>query len=89
MFDHDTLIISYDRQRGEGSKGRARLGKGLKTREERQAQGVGDCIDCGYCVQVCPRAQGPEVFVGNRSRSTPGLMPRQDKSTEPARFWSD
>lgn len=25
MFDHDTLIISYDRQRGEGSKGRARL----------------------------------------------------------------
>ncbi|HRZ25108.1 MAG TPA: FixG Ig-like domain-containing protein, partial [Candidatus Contendobacter sp.] len=24
------------------------------TREERQAQGVGDCIDCGYCVQVCP-----------------------------------
>ena len=54
MFDHDTLIISYDPQRGEGTKGRARLGKGLKTREERQAQGVGDCIDCGYCVQVCP-----------------------------------
>lgn len=54
MFDHDTLIISYDAQRGEGEKGRSRLGKGLKTREERQAQGVGDCIDCGLCVQVCP-----------------------------------
>ena len=54
MFDHDTLIISYDQQRGEGGKGRANLGKGLKTREERQARGVGDCIDCGYCVQVCP-----------------------------------
>jgi cytochrome c oxidase accessory protein FixG len=27
---------------------------GSKTREERQAQGIGDCIDCGYCVQVCP-----------------------------------
>ena len=54
MFDHDTLIISYDQRRGEGTKGRSRLGKGLKTREERHAQGVGDCIDCGFCVQVCP-----------------------------------
>ncbi len=54
MFDHDTLIISYDRQRGEGTQGRTKLGKGLKTRDERQTQGVGDCIDCGYCVQVCP-----------------------------------
>ena len=54
MFDRDTLIVAYDRERGEGSRGRAKLAKGLKTREERQAQGVGDCIDCGYCVQVCP-----------------------------------
>jgi cytochrome c oxidase accessory protein FixG len=54
MFDHDTLIISYDERRGEGTRGRATLGKGRKNREERQAQGVGDCIDCGYCVQVCP-----------------------------------
>ncbi len=54
MFDHDTLIISYDEKRGEGTRGRTKLGKGLKTREERQAQGAGDCIDCGYCVQVCP-----------------------------------
>ena len=54
MFDHDTLIVSYDERRGEGTQGRTKLGKGLKTREERQAQGVGDCIDCGYCVQVCP-----------------------------------
>ncbi|MCC8991729.1 MAG: hypothetical protein LM514_03940, partial [Streptococcus sp.] len=54
MFDHDTLIISYDQQRGEGRQGRTKLGKGLKSREERQTQGVGDCIDCGYCVQVCP-----------------------------------
>ncbi|CDI01285.1 Iron-sulfur cluster-binding protein [Candidatus Competibacter denitrificans Run_A_D11] len=54
MFDHDTLIVSYDTARGEGARGRAHLGKGLKLREERQAQGVGDCIECGYCVQVCP-----------------------------------
>ncbi|RMG36599.1 MAG: cytochrome c oxidase accessory protein CcoG, partial [Gammaproteobacteria bacterium] len=54
MFDPDTLIVSYDRSRGEGEKGRAKLGRELKTREQRQAVGVGDCIDCGYCVQVCP-----------------------------------
>ena len=54
MFDKDTLVVSYDSKRGEGSAGRAKLGKGLKSREERQAAGVGDCIDCGYCVQVCP-----------------------------------
>lgn len=54
MFDHDTLIISYDQRRGEGTQGRATLGKGRKNQEERRAQGVGDCIDCGYCVQVCP-----------------------------------
>jgi cytochrome c oxidase accessory protein FixG len=26
----------------------------MKSQEQRQALGVGDCIDCGYCVQVCP-----------------------------------
>jgi cytochrome c oxidase accessory protein FixG len=54
MFDKDTLIVSYDSMRGEGSAGRAKLGKGLKTAKEREAAGAGDCIDCGYCVQVCP-----------------------------------
>ena len=54
MFDRDTLIVSYDTKRGEGSRGRAKLGKALKTPEARAAAGVGDCIDCGYCVQVCP-----------------------------------
>lgn len=54
MFDKDTLIVSYDKSRGEGPNGRAKLGSDLKTREARKAAGVGDCIDCGYCVQVCP-----------------------------------
>jgi cytochrome c oxidase accessory protein FixG len=47
MFDRDTLIVSYDTQRGEP---RAPRGKSVDA----HAQGLGDCIDCGLCVQVCP-----------------------------------
>ena len=47
MFDRDTLIISYDPGRGEPRGARAR-GAG------RRARGLGDCIDCTLCVQVCP-----------------------------------
>ena len=54
MFDEDTLIVTYDEERGERSEGRQKPRKGLLKQEERQAAGVGDCIDCGYCVQVCP-----------------------------------
>jgi cytochrome c oxidase accessory protein FixG len=54
MFDRDTQLVSYDAPRGEGEKGRSKVTRDLKTREQRQAAGVGDCIDCGYCVQVCP-----------------------------------
>ncbi len=54
MFDRDTLIVAYDEPRGEGASGRHKLVRGYKTREERREQGAGDCIDCGYCVQVCP-----------------------------------
>ncbi|MFZ1641638.1 MAG: cytochrome c oxidase accessory protein CcoG [Candidatus Contendobacter sp.] len=54
MFDHDTLIISYDEKRGEGTKGRIKPRRGFRTTEERQAKGFGECSDCGHCVQVCP-----------------------------------
>jgi cytochrome c oxidase accessory protein FixG len=54
MFDQDSLIISYDKQRGEGDQGRHKIAKDYKTLEERQSKGAGDCIDCGYCFQVCP-----------------------------------
>jgi cytochrome c oxidase accessory protein FixG len=39
MFDQDTMIITYDRERGEPR------GKG---------EGHGHCVDCSICVQVCP-----------------------------------
>jgi cytochrome c oxidase accessory protein FixG len=47
MFDKDTLIIGYDAQRGEGRGSR-------RKEDDYQAQGLGDCIDCHMCVQVCP-----------------------------------
>ncbi len=47
MFDKDTLIISYDEARGEPRGGRKR---GVDHKEK----GLGDCIDCHLCVQVCP-----------------------------------
>ena len=54
MYEADTLAVAYDTKRGEGLKGRSIPITGLKTHEERQAAGHGDCIDCGFCVQVCP-----------------------------------
>ncbi|GGY08960.1 ferredoxin [Litchfieldella qijiaojingensis] len=47
MFDKDTLIVSYDTARGEPRGARKR---GIDPREK----GLGDCIDCDLCVQVCP-----------------------------------
>jgi len=47
MFDADTLIVSYDPARGED--------RGPRKRKDNPAEiGLGDCIDCQMCVQVCP-----------------------------------
>jgi cytochrome c oxidase accessory protein FixG len=47
MFDRDTLIITYDAERGE-PRGPRRKGADPK------AAGLGSCVDCTWCVQVCP-----------------------------------
>jgi cytochrome c oxidase accessory protein FixG len=47
MFDRDTLIITYDERRGE-PRGARKKGSDYK------AKGLGDCVDCTMCVQVCP-----------------------------------
>lgn len=47
MFDQDTLIVSYDAARGEPRGAR-------KKDTDYQAAGLGECIDCELCVQVCP-----------------------------------
>jgi len=46
MFDADTLVVSYDKNRGEP--------RGARKRHEDKPQDKGDCIDCELCVQVCP-----------------------------------
>jgi cytochrome c oxidase accessory protein FixG len=47
MFDKDTLIITYDETRGEPRGAR-------KRGVDPKSKGLGDCIDCTMCVQVCP-----------------------------------
>jgi len=47
MFDKDTMIISYDEKRGEPRGSR-------KRNVDPKSVGLGDCIDCTMCVQVCP-----------------------------------
>lgn len=47
MFDGDTLVVSYDPERGES--------RGARKKDiDYKAEGMGDCIDCQMCVQVCP-----------------------------------
>jgi cytochrome c oxidase accessory protein FixG len=45
MFDRNTLVITYDNQRGEPRGPQRRHAEG---------QQAGDCVDCTICVQVCP-----------------------------------
>jgi len=47
MFDKDTLTVSYDYNRGESRGPRSR-------KQDPKELGLGDCIDCSLCVQVCP-----------------------------------
>jgi cytochrome c oxidase accessory protein FixG len=47
MLDRQSLIVSYDRQRGEPR------GK-VKKNQTPSTSAVGDCVDCRACVRVCP-----------------------------------
>jgi cytochrome c oxidase accessory protein FixG len=47
MFDKDTLIVSYDAGQGEPRGPRSRSA-------DYTAKGLGTCVDCTLCVQVCP-----------------------------------
>lgn len=47
MFDKDTMIVTYDTERGEPRGAR-------KKTADANALGLGACVDCTLCVQVCP-----------------------------------
>ena len=47
MFDKDTLIVTYDSARGDPRGARSK-------KADPRALGLGDCVDCTLCVQVCP-----------------------------------
>jgi cytochrome c oxidase accessory protein FixG len=47
MFDKDTMIVTYDTERGEPRGSRSR-------KADPSSMGLGSCVDCGLCVQVCP-----------------------------------
>nr|WP_208300166.1 cytochrome c oxidase accessory protein CcoG [Aquabacterium sp. A08] len=47
MFDKDTMIVTYDERRGEPRGPRSK-------KADPAALGLGSCVDCTLCVQVCP-----------------------------------
>jgi cytochrome c oxidase accessory protein FixG len=47
LIDMDSMVIAYDTQRGESRGARSR-------KADPKALGLGDCVDCTLCVQVCP-----------------------------------
>lgn len=47
MFDEHTALVSYDVSRGEARGPRSK-------NSDRSPAGLGDCVDCTLCVQVCP-----------------------------------
>lgn len=47
MYDKDTMIVTYDEKRGEPRGARSK-------KADPKALGLGACVDCSLCVQVCP-----------------------------------
>lgn len=47
LIDMDSMVIAYDTGRGEARGSRPR-------KADPKELGLGDCIDCTLCVQVCP-----------------------------------
>jgi cytochrome c oxidase accessory protein FixG len=45
LLDQDSIVIAYDFKRGEP--------RGKLKKNDNQSE-LGDCIDCGLCVDVCP-----------------------------------
>lgn len=61
MLDEHSLIVTYQADRGDNRAPKRKS----QNWDERRAQGFGDCIDCGQCVQVCP--MGIDVRTGEQA----------------------
>jgi len=89
MFDKDSLIITYDKERGEprGARGKS---------DSVTSQALGDCIDCSMCVQVCPTGidirNGPQYECIGCGACVDACNRVMDKIGMPrglVRFWTD
>jgi cytochrome c oxidase accessory protein FixG len=47
MVDKDTFLVTYDKVRGDPRGSRSKSA-------DQTALGLGDCVDCSICIQVCP-----------------------------------
>lgn len=61
MLDEHSMVVTYHADRGENRAPKRKS----QTWDERRDAGIGDCIDCGQCVQVCP--VGIDVRTGAQS----------------------
>ena len=53
LLDKDSLIVTYDKNRGE-PRGKKKRVKEAEATGDISLPQLGDCIDCTMCVQTCP-----------------------------------
>jgi len=89
LIDPTTIVISYDYLRGE-PRGHQKKGS------TRNSTGLGDCIDCHACVEVCPT--GIDIRNGNQLEcvnctacidACDGVMDKVDKPKGLIRYASE
>lgn len=91
MLDEESLVVAYQAARGEG-RGPLRKDRSWNAR---QLSGLGDCIDCGACVHVCPAGidirdglQMDCISCGLCADACDDVMTRIDRPTGLIRFES-
>ena len=51
LLDGNSIVVSYDHKRGNPA---GKYSRDLLHAQRRPQQGLGDCINCRLCVEVCP-----------------------------------